>query len=163
MIEEYAVVKECFGTQANLEIQRRTACGLCGKKRGCGNAAWGKLLGHHALDFTAHNKIEAKVGDTVVVGIDEKAMLNSVFFMYVVPLIGLLLSTMLADYFFKNQLYVMTAAFTGLALGLLWAKGHLMGQHPSGLADSKNHQAIILRLSDEAPLNASCQSSSKLK
>jgi len=80
MIEEYAVVLHCKQDVAELEIERRTACGICGQKRGCGNATWGKLLGHKSHTFQAQNTIDAKVGDNVIVGIDEQVALKSVFF-----------------------------------------------------------------------------------
>ena len=156
MIEEYAIVKKSAGTTATLEIERRTACGLCGQKRGCGNATWGKMLGHDSHDFTAENQINAKVGDSVVVGIDEQAVLSSAFFLYVVPLAGLLMGTLVADYLFKNQFYVILGAVLGLVLGFLWVKGHLIGHDKSGVAFSKKYQAVILRLADdEAGLNHS--------
>ncbi len=149
MIEEYAIVTKSAGTVATLEIERRSACGLCGQKRGCGNAIWGKMLGHDSHDFTAENQIHAQVGDSVVVGIDEQAVLNSAFFLYVVPLIGLLIGTLVADYLFKNQFYVILGAVLGLVLGFLWVKGHLIGHDKSGVAFSKKYQAVILRLADE--------------
>jgi sigma-E factor negative regulatory protein RseC len=149
MIEEYAIVTKSAGTTATLEIERRTACGLCGQKRGCGNATWGKMLGHDSHDFTAENQINAQVGDSVVVGIDEQAVLNSAFFLYVVPLVGLLIGTLLADYLFKNQFYVILGAVLGLVLGFLWVKGHLIGHDKSGVAFSKKYQAVILRLADD--------------
>jgi len=156
MIEEYAIVTKSAGTTATLEIERRTACGLCGQKRGCGNATWGKMLGHDSHDFTAENQINAKVGDSVVVGIDEQAVLSSAFFLYVVPLAGLLMGTLVADYLFKNQFYVILGAVLGLALGFLWVKGHLIGHDKSGVAFSEKYQAVILRLADdEAGLNHS--------
>ncbi|ADI30325.1 SoxR reducing system RseC family protein [Methylotenera versatilis] len=156
MIEEYAIVTKSAGTTATLEIERRTACGLCGQKRGCGNATWGKMLGHDSHDFTAENQINAQVGDSVVVGIDEQAVLNSAFFLYVVPLVGLLIGTLAADYLFKNQFYVILGAVLGLVLGFLWVKGHLIGHDKSGVAFSKKYQAVILRLADdEAGLNHS--------
>lgn len=149
MIEEYAIVTKSAGTTATLEIERRTACGLCGQKRGCGNATWGKMLGHDSHDFTAENQINAQVGDSVVVGVDEQAVLNSAFFLYVVPLVGLLIGTLLADYLFKNQFYVILGAVLGLVLGFLWVKGHLIGHDKSGVACSKKYQAVILRLADD--------------
>ena len=149
MIEEHAIVTKSAGTVATLEIERRTACGLCGQKRGCGNATWGKMLGHDSHDFTAENQINAQVGDSVVVGIDEQAVLNSAFFLYVVPLVGLLIGTLVADYLFKNQFYVILGAVLGLVLGFLWVKGHLIGHDKSGEAFSKKYQAIILRLADD--------------
>ena len=149
MIEEYAIVTKSAGTTATLEIERRTACGLCGQKRGCGNATWGKMLGHDSHDFTAENQINAKVGDSVVVGIDEQAVLSSAFFLYVVPLVGLLIGTLAADFLFKNQFYVILGAVLGLVLGFLWVKGHLIGHDKSGVAFSKKYQAVILRLADD--------------
>ncbi len=149
MIEEYAIVTGRLDAQATLEIERRTACGLCGQKRGCGNATWGKLLGHNSHTFTAENPVNANVGDSVVVGIDEHAVLNSAFYLYVVPLIAMLIGTVLTDSFFNNQFYVILGAALGLALGFLWVKGHLIGHNKSGLAYSEKYQAVILRFADD--------------
>jgi sigma-E factor negative regulatory protein RseC len=149
MIEEYAIVIDKKGTQATLEIERRTACGLCGQKRGCGNATWGKLLGHNSHSFTAENSVNATVGDSVIVGVDEHAILHSAFYLYVVPLIGLFLGTVMSDYIFSNQLYVVFGASLGLVSGFLWVKGHLIGHHKSGVAYGKKYQAVILRVADD--------------
>jgi sigma-E factor negative regulatory protein RseC len=159
MIEEYAVVTKCAENRATLEIERRTACGICGQKRGCGNATWGKLLGHESHEFTADNHVDAKVGDSVVVGIDEHAVLNSAFLMYVVPLAGLLVGTFVADYLTKNQFYVILGAALGLTVGFLWAKGHLLGRDQSGVNSTKKYQAVILRLAKDEPAldKANCQ------
>jgi len=148
MMEEYAIVTKSTGTTATLEVERRTACGLCGQKRGCGNATWGKMLGHNSHDFIAENQINAQVGDSVVVGIDEKAVLGSVFYLYVVPLISLLIGTLAADYLFKNQFYVFLSAALALVLGFLWVKGHLIAHGKSGVVFSKKYQAVVLRLAD---------------
>lgn len=147
MIEEYAVVVGCSGHQATLEIERRTACGLCGQTRGCGNATWGKLLGHKDPVLVADNAVNAKVGDSVVVGIDERAVLNTTFFLYGVPLMGLLISTVLADYWFDNELYVLLSAIVGLGLSFLWVKYFLMGRHVGKVGHWK-YQAVILRQAD---------------
>jgi sigma-E factor negative regulatory protein RseC len=149
MIEEYAIVTGRVGDEATLEIERRTACGLCGKKRGCGNATWGKLLGHKSHAFTAENMINANVGEYVVVGIEERAVLNSVFFLYVVPLLGLLIGAVMVDAFFDNEFYVILGAVSGLVLGFFWVKGHLIGHDGSGKAFSAKYQAVILRHADD--------------
>ena len=152
MIEEYAIVTDRVGGQATLELERRTACGLCGQKRGCGNATWGKLLGHDSHAFSADNPVNANVGDSVVVGINEKAILNATFFLYIVPLAGLLIGALGANYFFSNQFYVMLGAMLGLILGFLWVKGHLIGRDQSGLAYRQEYRAVILRFADDARL-----------
>lgn len=149
MIEEYAIVTAVRDNQASLVLERRTACGICGQKRGCGNATWSKMLksdGHH---FTANNAIHAQVGDAVVVGIDEQAVLNSTFFLYILPLVFLLIGALLADHFFANQLIVMLGAAIGLLSGFIVAKRYLMGSERSGSAYSHAYQAHILRLAED--------------
>lgn|SRR5450830_635185 len=149
MIEEYAIVTSCVNSHATLEIERRTACGICGQTRGCGNATWGKLLGHKSHAFEAENPINANVGDSVVVGIDEHAMLNSVFLLYIVPLLGLLIGAVLADIFLKNEFFVILSAASGLILGFLWVKGHLVGHDGAGKAFNTKYRAVILRHADD--------------
>lgn len=150
MIEEYAVVTGRSDRQATLEVERRTACGLCGQKRGCGNATWGKLLGHKSQAFSADNPIGANVGDSVIVGIDERAVLRSALFLYAVPLLGLLLGTVLADIFFKNEFYVMLSAASGLVLAFLWVKRHLNGRDGGATVSGSQTQATILRFAANA-------------
>ena len=161
MIEEYAVVIDRADNIATLEIERRTACGLCGQTRGCGNATWGKLLNHNSHAFTADNAIGANVGDSVVVGIEERAFLKSAFFLYVVPLIGLLTGAVLADVFLKNEFYVLLSAAVGLVLAFLWVKRYLNGSVGQNKARNNQYQAVILRhasdmLEGEDSLSGGC-------
>ncbi len=145
MIEEYAVVTACVDNQATLEIERRTACSLCGQKRGCGNATWGKLLGHKSHGFTAENAIHANVGDSVVVGINEQAMLSSVFLLYVLPMLGMLIGAVLTDIYFNNEFYVMIGATTGLLLSFVLVKRFMLGRSCTAKAYALKYQATILR------------------
>jgi sigma-E factor negative regulatory protein RseC len=147
MIEEYAVVTSCVNSRATLEIERRTACSLCGQKRGCGNATWGKLLGHKSHAFEAENSIHANVGDSVVVGIDEHSMLNSVFLLYVLPLLAMLIGAVLADSLLKNEFLVILSATLGLVLGFLWVKRHLTRKNGQHL--NTQCYAVILRRTDD--------------
>ena len=151
MIEEHAIITGLADEHATLEIERRAACGLCGQKRGCGNATWGKLLGHTSHEFHAENPINACVGDSVVVGIDERAIINSVFFLYVVPLLGLLIGAVLADVLLNNEFYVILGAVSGLLLGFYWVKMYLIGHHAVGKACGTKYQAVILRYADDMP------------
>ena len=149
MIEEHAVITKLADGQATLKIERKVACGLCGQKRGCGNSTWGKLLGHKTQALRAENCISAHVGDSVVVGIDERAMLNSVLFLYGIPLVGLLLATILADMIFTNELYVALSAASGLFLAFLFAKYLVNSRLASIKKLSNQYQAVILRRADD--------------
>lgn len=156
MIEEFAVVTRRFDDHVMLEIERRTACGLCGQKRGCGNATWGRLLGHNTHEFAAENAINANVGDSVVVGIDERVVLSSAFYLYVVPLLTMLLGAILADVLSNNQFYVILASAIGLLVGFVWVKGHLIGYGAVKKPYGKKFRAIVLRHAEDT---VSCENS----
>lgn len=147
MIEEYAVVISRNEGFATVEVERKQACGLCGQKRGCGNATWGKLLGHSSQCITAQNSINAQVGEHVVVGIDERVFLRSVFYLYIVPLLGMLLGATLAHMLFDNELYVILAAFAGLTSGFYLVKQYM--RYRAGVAGYAQQYAVILRHADE--------------
>ena len=147
MIEERAVILSLQSepsqtqTTATLEIERKTACGLCGQSRGCGNSIWGRLFGHQATAFKAQNRINAKVGDSVIVGINEKALLKSAILLYILPLVTLFFGAILASQLWQTDGSTMLGAAIGLVLGLLWVKGHTMSNRYFSL-----QQPVILRL-----------------
>lgn len=149
MIEQNAVITRRVDDHVMLEIERRTACGLCGQKRGCGNATWGRLLGHDSHEFPAENAINANVGDSVIVGIDENVVLSSAFYLYVVPLITMLVGAVLADALLDNEFYVILSAALGLLLGFAWVKGHLVGYGPVKKPYASKYRAVILRHADD--------------
>lgn len=130
MIEEQAVITKKQGELVTLEIERATACSLCGQKRGCGNATWGKLLGHDQHSVEVENTIEAKVGDLVMVGLEEKVMLNAAMMLYVMPLAGLMLFALLAHWLFGDDLSVILGAVLGLVSGFIFAKRFYRPQAP---------------------------------
>jgi sigma-E factor negative regulatory protein RseC len=152
MIEERAVIlslddavsDSTASTTATLEIERKTACGLCGQTRGCGNSIWGKLFAHQSTAFKAQNRINAKVGDSVIVGINEKALLKSAMLLYILPLATMLIGAILAKQFSATELGAMLGAVIGLVLGLLWVKGHTMSS-----SYFKLQQPVILRLATD--------------
>ena len=131
MIEERAVILSIShnshspsDSTATLEIERKTACGLCGKTRGCGNAIWGKLFAHQSTAFKAQNRINAKVGDSVIVGINERALLKSALLLYILPLATMMIGAILVNRFMHTDVSAIIGALIGLVLGLVWVKGH---------------------------------------
>ncbi len=154
MIEERAVILSIGNDKYNLsdstatlEIERKTACGLCGKTRGCGNAIWGKLFAHQSTAFKAQNRINAKVGDSVIVGINERALLKSALLLYILPLVTMMIGAILVNNFVHTDAAAIIGALAGLMLGLVWVKGHT--------ASSRyflQQQPVILRLAMQSDL-----------
>lgn len=158
MIEEHAIVVSVSGDSAMLEVVRKKPCGLCGKSRGCGISLWGKLFNHQSA-FQANNSIGAKVGDSVIVGVDEQALLKGSMKIYGIPLLALLIGAFLALLFVPNgasagvrDTYAVVGAAFGLVLSLIWLKGHAAGRtwHAS-------HQPVILRTDGKDVVNLKCE------
>lgn len=156
MIEERAVILSLApspldtdtSTIATLEIERKTACGLCGQTRGCGNAIWGKLFAHRSSAFKASNTIHAVVGQSVIVGIHERALVWSALLLYILPLVTMLIASILVMQWTDSNGITMLAALAGLVLGLLWVKG-FTASNPYFVLQ----QPVILRLaSDDRPI-----------
>jgi sigma-E factor negative regulatory protein RseC len=152
MIEERAVILS-LESNANapntpniaiLEIERKTACGLCGQTRGCGNSIWGKLFAHRSTAFKASNRINATVGQSVIVGINEQALLWSALLLYILPLVSMMIASILAMQVIDSNGVGMLAALLGLVVGLLWVKGFTTSNQYFVM-----QQPIILRLAND--------------
>jgi sigma-E factor negative regulatory protein RseC len=156
MIEEQAIVVGIDRDMALLEITRSKPCGLCGQTRGCGISIWGRLLGHRNNVFRAVNQINARTGDNVVVGVDEKALLAGSLAVYGIPLVFLLAGAAVGGMFApiagNADAYALTGAIAGLALGLLWLRGHAMGRRLDG-----RYRPVILRSADSGAVVRMCQ------
>ncbi len=97
MIEETARVIGIEDDQLLLEAQTKTACNACEVKQGCGTSVLSKVVGRKFTHFRAPNTVNAKIGDEVVVGLAEEAMLKGSLFVYLFPLIAMIGFTLLAD------------------------------------------------------------------
>jgi sigma-E factor negative regulatory protein RseC len=151
MVEEQAVVVDLKDEMAMLEVIRRKPCGLCGQTRGCGVSMWGKLFRHRPNVFKALNRIDAKVGDFVIVGVEEQALLRSSLLVYGVPLLALLAGAMFASLAWGGEhrdASAVLGAVLGLAVGLLWVRGHTAGR----TFDSR-YQPVILRADNKIVIN----------
>ena len=124
MIEEQAVVIKASKERVTLEVVRTKPCGLCGQVRGCGNSIWGKIFSHQSGHIETRNDLNAKLGDIVILGIDESLMLKSSLMLYGVPLLSMFLGMVFANSFVKEmmELYTLIGAVTGLILGIVMIK-----------------------------------------
>lgn len=127
MIEEQAQVVEVVGSQLVLQAQTQSACGSCSASKGCGTSVLSKVIGRKFTRFQAENDIDAEVGDTVVVGISEDALLRGSLVMYIIPIMGMLVFALLADaslaaFAEYRDLSIAAAGIMGLASGSLLSR-----------------------------------------
>ena len=126
MLEEQATVVSVEPGIAWVEADRRKGCERCEAGEGCGGGVLGRLVVRGTSRVRALCEIaDLAVGDNVVLGLDERLLLQGSLMTYLMPLI-----CMLAAAIFADQLLVTTdlgvAAFgaLGLGLGLLLLRGY---------------------------------------
>lgn len=146
MIEESARVARIEGESAWLETRRQSACGACSVNKGCGSAVLAKVLGKRRAMIKARSLPGIAVGDEVVIGIREGALVRGSFAVYAVPLAGLLAGAGLGRYLAARlvsgdvEFISILAGISGLIAGLAWVRW-FTGQ----IADDTNYQPVILR------------------
>lgn len=133
MIEEQAQVVEVRGGQLVLQAQTQSACGSCSASKGCGTSVLSKVIGRKFTRFHAENNIDAEVGDTVVVGISEDALLKGSLVMYVIPVLGMLVFALAAEYSLAalvdhRDLVIAGSGIMGLVFGSLMSKRYFQSQ-----------------------------------
>lgn len=151
MIEEQAVVARLDGEDAEVEVQRRSACGGCGASGSCGISALDRYFGRRISLLRVANDIGARPGDAVVIGLSETAMLRAALAAYLAPLLGLLLGAIgaqaIADALaWSSQAGVILGGLLGLVLVLRWLSGY-----SARLARDPRYRAVILRRADASP------------
>ncbi len=133
MIEEQAQVIEIKGNKLFLQAQTQSSCGSCAVSKGCGTSLLAKVVGRKFTYFQAENNINARVGDTVVVGIAEDALLKGSVMMYVLPIMCMLVSALLADYLLTSashfrDLMIAASSIMGLVFGSIMSKWYFNRQ-----------------------------------
>ena len=145
MIEEQAQVVEIRGAQLILQAQTQSACGSCSARKGCGTSVLAKVVGRKFTRFQAENNIDAEVGDTVVVGISEDALLKGSLVMYVIPILGMLLFALAGDHFLAavmdyRDLAIAASGIMGLVFGSLMSKWYFQRQ-----SSAQSFTPVVLR------------------
>lgn len=146
MLEEQGrvvVVEEGF---AWVETQRKSACGSCSVNKGCGTGVISKVVGQRTTRVRAINEINAKMGDEIVIGLNDEALVRGSLAVYAAPLLAMLLMALLGDLVGRelqlNSSEGLTVIFglVGLGLGFLWVRNF-----SRRIADDVRYQPVILR------------------
>ena len=148
MIEEHAQVVAVNDGDVWVETQRRSACGQCAANKGCGTATLAKVLGNKRSRVRALNptSVSVAVGDEVVIGIDEQALVRGSLAVYTVPLLSLfifgLLGQTLGTQLLIGSSELMTIGFSvvGLVLGFLWVR-----RFTTRIGNDDRYQPVLLR------------------
>jgi sigma-E factor negative regulatory protein RseC len=145
MIEESAQVVATEGEFAWVETQRQSTCGGCAANKGCGTATLAKVLGKKRTRVRALNHSGAQVGDQVIVGVEESALVRGSLAVYAVPLLTLLAGSIIGSLLGKQWLLegeglALVLGGVGLLAGLAWLKGFTRR-----ISHDSRYQPVVLR------------------
>lgn len=134
MIEETAQVIGQKGELIVLEAETHSACESCSVNKGCGTSVLSKWVGRKFTRFELTNTVNARIGDRVVVGLSESALLRGSLFVYLLPLLSMLIFALAADALlspmvdFREPMIVL-AALSGLGVAIHFGRKILSNVH----------------------------------
>ena len=146
MIEESGRVVAVQGDFAWVESERTSACGSCAVRKGCGTSAIAKVFGQRRMRLRVLNRIDARVGDTVVVGISESGLLRGSLAVYAAPLVGLFAGALAGHFAGKqllasgSELLAIGGALAGFFTALFWLR-----RFSRNTAKDVVYQPVVLR------------------
>lgn len=125
MIETEAVVVKIEHAVAYVQAERKSSCSGCSESS-CGTSVLANFFGQKAPLYRASNEVGAKVGDRVVVGMNESALFKGTLLLYLFPLlllfVGAVAGSALAVTAEVKDGYSVAGAFIGLVVGFIGLK-----------------------------------------
>ena len=160
-IEERALVVGLEGSQVLLEIERKQACGLCGKTRGCGVSIVGKALGHHGT-IKVNNTLNANIGQYVLLKMHPNHLLKGTAILYGVPLFGIIVGSFLGQVSFNNvqldaiskDVFEMIGGVLGFVCSQAWVK-----KYSQNVSRENHFVPEIIEIIDSKIINITCERS----
>lgn len=123
MIEEQAYIVSLSGSHARVEIKRQSSCNSCSAQSNCGTSSLSKLFGNRPsqfiLDLSSYDFADPlKVGDVVMVGLEDLSYLKASLLIYLMPLMFLFSFALMAEQIFQlADIFVVFFAVFGLWFG----------------------------------------------
>lgn len=122
MIEEQGKVVALQNDWVWVETERKTACGQCSVSKGCGTSVLANVFGKKANSIAVMKTLPVKIGDEVIIGIEENSLVKGSLLIYALPLILLIVFGLLGEVLSGQVLFVksdaVTAVFAILGLGV---------------------------------------------
>lgn len=120
-VEEHGVVVAVDGEWATVRVERRSTCGSCAARSGCGNGVLADVLGRRALELRIATVAGLKPGDRVVLGLRDQALVSGAVTMYLFPLAGLIGGGLAPSLLLPGiaEVWVVVSAVLGFGAGLV--------------------------------------------
>lgn len=123
MITESGKIVAVTGEYAWVQTIRASACQSCSARNGCGQKVLASATGGRANQVRVFNSANARVGEEVTLGIDERALLGASLLVYALPLLLMVAASMVGQHLSSGSDFAaMLGAAIGLALGFVLSR-----------------------------------------
>lgn len=145
MIEQTVLVVAVDGELAEVESQRLSSCGDCSAQSGCGSALLAGLFGKRRSRLRVLNRVQARPGERVVIGLREGPFLRAAFALYATPLLAMIGGALAGEWLARlsassMELGALIGGLSGLAAGLGWLRRFARGSR-----NEAEYRPVILR------------------
>jgi sigma-E factor negative regulatory protein RseC len=141
VIEETGQIVDIEGEFAWVRSERRSACGDCAAQQGCGSGVIARAFGNREVTLRVINRIDAAIGDRVVIGLAESSLVRGAFAIYAVPLLALFAGALVGHWLAGgSDPAAIAGAVAGLAAGLAWTR-----RFGRRTRDNGAYQPVVLR------------------
>ena len=123
MIEEKGTIVAVDEQFVWVNTLRESVCQSCSASHGCGQKALNSLSSGRSSQVRVARSLNVEVGDQVLIGIEEEALVRASFLAYLLPIITLILGAALAEKALQlSDPLVALAGLVSLLLGVLLVK-----------------------------------------
>lgn len=142
MIEERVTVERLDAGHAWVVAGSREGCPRCEAGQGCGGGVLGKMTRQKVRRVRVRNPLtNLRIGDAVIIGLDESALMTASIVMYLVPLLLMLAGGSVGDIFGPHPSLTFLGAATGFALGL-----GILRRYNDNARNDERYEPVILRI-----------------
>ncbi|WP_409523726.1 SoxR reducing system RseC family protein [Nitrincola sp. MINF-07-Sa-05] len=143
MLEEAALVTRVKGAGISVKTVRKSACDSCQSEAGCGQKRITQLLIREATDMSIDNPdgVEVEVGNQVLIGLNEGALVRASLILYLLPLVTMILAVLVSSQLVEHELLQVLAAVVGLLAGFLC--GRILSAR---LLSTGDYRPVLLRV-----------------
>lgn len=121
MLETRAVVVQTNKVFALVQASGANGCSAC-EGKGCGSGKLTQLFCSKPREFKVDNRINAAVGDEVIVSVPDGAVLRGIGLVYLLPLALMFAGAMLLGAWGGGDAYRALGALLGLVVGFAFVK-----------------------------------------
>jgi len=133
LIESPARIRRIEGDTTWVVSEAPSSCGACAGK-GCGSSVFARFWHADQAEYPVANPIGADVGEAVIIGLPDGALLHAALASYGIALLMLLGCAMLGK-FISGEPGAIFGGLLGLALAAVWIR----------LRPSPNQTPVVLR------------------